>query len=698
MEPSREELDKVSDEYQRLYTQSDSLPEESIPVLVGKVDIQDDLPSESEIAGAVRRLRAPRAGGPSGLTSTHLKMWLAENREAQKRHHPTPSRWAALVQLVRYVWETGDLPKETAWASLVLLPKAVEGEFRGIGLLEIFWKLNTSIIDVRIKLAVDFHDCLHGFRPRRGTGTACIEAKLLQQLSVVEQSPLFKVFLDLKKAYDTLDRHRALEILEAYGAGPRMLRLLRRFWELQQVVARQNGFYGDPFSPSRGMTQGDVISPTLFNVICDSIIRYWLFTVTSDPENAIDGLGTRITMHNALFYADDGEISSRDPEWLQSAIDVLASLFERVGLKTNTTKTEVMVCGPGYISQPRSDAGYRRRTTEEGDSYQERQRRCVECPDCGLTMQAGTLAAHRRRIHGIEPSQCYTLPPAGSRLYTLDFPKHLQQASCPVPGCSGSAKSHFLMRRHFQFRHPEDTVHIRQESMTPLPKCEQCDLQLPGNQLTAGHRASAGCKMGAQRKQLRQATRVAAEAQGRNFSIYGVQLPTCDTFKYLGRPMSSTDSDWPAVLRNLKKARQKWSMARRILARQGADARISGNLYKAVVQSILLYGSETWVLTAPMVKVLEGFHHKVLRQITGRQPKYDVRTDTWSKRPIFRAYEEAGVLPIVEYIHVRQMRIANYVATRPIYELCRNATWRPGSARRTLWWTQPKLQDHLASL
>ena len=88
------------------------------------------------------------------------------------------------------------------------------------------------------------------------------------------------------------------------------MRLLRRFWESQKVVARQNGFYGAPFRPSRGMTQGDVISPTLFNVICDSIIRYWLFTVTDDPENAVDGIGTRITMHNALFYADDGEISS----------------------------------------------------------------------------------------------------------------------------------------------------------------------------------------------------------------------------------------------------------------------------------------------------------------------------------------------------------------------------------------------------
>ena len=158
------------------------------------------------------------------------------------------------------------------------------------------------------------------------------------------------------------------------------------------------------------------------------------------------------------------------------------------------------------------------------------------------------------------------------------------------------------------------------------------------------------------------------------------------------------DSDWPAVSRNLKKARQKWSMARRILARQGADARISGNLYIAVVQSILLYGSETWVLTTPMVKVLEGFHHRVIRQIAGMQPKYDARTDTWTKRPIYRAYVLTGTTPIVDYIHTRQMRIANYVATRPIYDLCRNSTWRPGSAPRALWWTQPIVQEHLASL
>ena len=79
-----------------------------------------------------------------------------------------------------------------------------------------------------------------------------------------------------------------------------------------------------------------------------------------------------------------------------------------------------------------------------------------------------------------------------------------------------------------------------------------------------------------------------------------------------------------------------------------------------------------------MVKVLAGFHHRVIRQIAGMLPKHDARTDTWSKPPISEAYDAAGVLPIEEYIHVRQMRIAEYVVNRPIYELCRNSTWRPG--------------------
>ena len=59
----------------------------------------------------------------------------------------------------------------------------------------------------------------------------------------------------------------------------------------------------------------------------------------------------------------------------------------------------------------------------------------------------------------------------------------------------------------------------------------------------------------------------------------------------------STDDDWPAVARNLQKARATWGRLARILGREGADPKVSRNFYIAVTQQVLLFGVETWVLT-----------------------------------------------------------------------------------------------------
>ena len=204
----------MTNEYRALYTKSTNLPEETVPVLVAKADVLDDTPTDAEIRTAVRQLKSPRAPGPSKLTAAHLKEWLRDAEEAERQERPIPEEWMTLSRAVTHIWETGAIPQEMAWGILILLPKAVEGQFRGIGLLEIVWKLVSRVLDTRIKTAIDFHDCLHGFRAKRGTGTAIIEAKLLQQLATIDQAPLYKIFLDLKKAYDTLDRARALDILE----------------------------------------------------------------------------------------------------------------------------------------------------------------------------------------------------------------------------------------------------------------------------------------------------------------------------------------------------------------------------------------------------------------------------------------------------------------------------------------------------
>ena len=87
----------------------------------------------------------------------------------------------------------------------------------------------------------------------------------------------------------------------------------------------------------------------------------------------------------------------------------------------------------------------------------------------------------------------------------------------------------------------------------------------------------------------------------RAFEAYGKPLETVSTFKYLGQVMTEGDDDWPAVAGNLVKARKSWGRLLRILSQEGADKRVSGNFFKAVVQAVvqavLLLGAETWVLT-----------------------------------------------------------------------------------------------------
>ncbi len=78
------------------------------------------------------------------------------------------------------------------------------------------------IIDRRLD-SIQLHDSLHGCRHQCGMGTTIIEAKLAQQLSYLKLQPFYRVFLDLKKAFDAMDKEQCLMILEGYRACPRMI-------------------------------------------------------------------------------------------------------------------------------------------------------------------------------------------------------------------------------------------------------------------------------------------------------------------------------------------------------------------------------------------------------------------------------------------------------------------------------------------
>ena len=173
------------------------------------------------------------------------------------------------------------------------------------------WKVVAVILNPRLTSSINFHDVLHGFRAGRGTGTATLEAKLIQQLAAMREEVIYVIFLDLTKAYDALYRSRCLGILEGYGIGPGARRLLRNYWRRLTMAARSGGYYGAAFNGERGVTQGDPLSPTIFNVVVDAVVRHWLegLQAEKDEKDAEGGEGH----FSAVFYVDDGMVGATDP-------------------------------------------------------------------------------------------------------------------------------------------------------------------------------------------------------------------------------------------------------------------------------------------------------------------------------------------------------------------------------------------------
>ena len=111
------------------------------------------------------------------------------------------------MKLIQTAFREEELDEEATWQAVVLIPKGKQ-EYRGIGIVEVMWKVVVEILNHRLTASITYHDFLHGFRAGCGTGTATLEAKLLQQLVALREEVLYVIFLDLHKAYDALDRSR----------------------------------------------------------------------------------------------------------------------------------------------------------------------------------------------------------------------------------------------------------------------------------------------------------------------------------------------------------------------------------------------------------------------------------------------------------------------------------------------------------
>ena len=135
------------------------------------------------------------------------------------------------------------------------------------------------------------------------------------------------------------------------------------------------------------------------------------------------------------------------------------------------------------------------------------------------------------------------------------------------------------------------------------------------------------------------------------------------------------------------KTRKSWGRLQGILRREGATPRISGNFFKAVVQQVLLFGAETWVVTPKMEWALRRFLYGAVMQLTGRQVQRE-KDEDWHYPSLEGGMQEAGLTDIRTSILKRQNTVAQYIATRPLLDLCEGARAREGAKVPLRWWDQ----------
>ena len=112
------------------------------------------------------------------------------------------------------------------------------------------------------------------FSPARSTIGILFVVRRLQELGRARKTPLYMCFIDLQKAYDSVDRELLWVVLARFGVPEKMLVVIRQFHEgMRARVRTDDGEHSEWFDVTQGLRQGCVLSPLLFNIFCAAVTR-----------------------------------------------------------------------------------------------------------------------------------------------------------------------------------------------------------------------------------------------------------------------------------------------------------------------------------------------------------------------------------------------------------------------------------------
>ena len=273
--------------------------------------------TENEVCDAISAAKLNKAPGIDGITNEVLRA-------------PSIMLTRYLFLLFTVCFSRAQIPDEWRHCQIIPLYKnkgsiTDPNKYRGIALLTNLYKMYTNIICRRLYVWCDefaiLPDSQHGFRLQRSTKTAIQDLTYDIKSCISSKTPFF--FVDFEKAFDCVSRKKLMLKLSKLGCPSQSLAVLTDIYKDTQIQVGLGDSLTRKIKQTRGVPQGDQLSPLLFSIFLADLSNYL--------ENS----------HcTVIFYADDLALGSNDP---QNAINKLSLYCEHNDVSVNIEKTVVQV-------------------------------------------------------------------------------------------------------------------------------------------------------------------------------------------------------------------------------------------------------------------------------------------------------------------------------------------------------------------
>ena len=333
-----------------------------------------------EVIMAIRRMRRNTAAGKDGIHVNVLKQLVREEcmkqlevinpdrirldytfvdlPEEELPETPLTAMGKALFRILKASWAQEAIPEQwqEVYVCSLLKPNAnpeVMDNYRGITLISCALKVLLGLLTDRIYEAAQKVNMIvreqGGFRKREEAIAQFLALNEIVRRRHLENKPTFGIFVDFKKAYDRVHHGALFRVLEHMGIRGKMLNFIKRLYRDNKVRIRTGGYLSDPFDMMRGNRQGCPLSPLLFIIFINGILKECTAGGVKVPavkewdwegRGALPGLVDSTC--EGLIYADDVIALEDSVENAQTVCQNLEQWAQKWGMELGIAKCGVI--------------------------------------------------------------------------------------------------------------------------------------------------------------------------------------------------------------------------------------------------------------------------------------------------------------------------------------------------------------------